>query len=105
MPGAPYNLNIGTEIPLQTFGFEQITVDNTANGIGLNLDDSAVSALVTVETGPVRYRVDKGIPTASVGMLLNIGDRVIVWGKADLGNIRFIRSSGVSATLDVEYHR
>ena len=106
MTSAPFNKEFYN--PTRVFAFEQITVAGTAVGFTTATIDPgtvgrAILAAVTVETAPVRYRTDGTDPTAAVGTLLNIGDRLTVWGSDDVRRIRFIRTTGASATIDCEY--
>ena len=114
MPGAPYERldGFGGASPMRAAAFEQITVAGTAVGFTAATiapsgatNTPATMATVTVETAPVRYRTDGTAPTASVGTLLNIGDRITVWGQGDVAAIQFIRTTGTSATIDCEYSR
>jgi hypothetical protein len=106
---APYDK--GQYRPLDTFAFEQVTVDDTADALTAATYDPAsgngpaIVAMIQVETAQVRYRIDGTNPTATVGTLLDAGDELVVWGTMDIQSIRFIRTGGVSATLNVHYAR
>lgn len=89
--------------PLTTFAFEQITVAATAIGPTAATVANALRGVFVVETADVRYRVDS-VPTATVGMLLPVGSELTVYGN-DVRNITFIRTGGVSATIDACYAR
>lgn len=56
----------------QSVGFEQLTVDDTAGGIALTASKykGALSATITVENADIRFRIDGGSPTATLGHLL-----------------------------------
>ncbi len=91
-------------MPVLVTGFEALTVDGSATAFTPATADRAISAHVSVEGAQVRYRVGNN-PTASVGTVLNEGDEIVVWGKADIDAIRFIRTGGVSATLNTHFAR
>jgi len=96
--------------PLVTFAFEALAGTNTSVGLTasvFNPDTSpaAKCAVVQCETAQVRYRMDGTDPTASVGVLLEVGDELVIWGSTDINEIEFIRTGGVSAQLNVHYSR
>src|SRR2546426_5109264 len=95
--------------PLDTFAFEQITVAGASVGFTAATHTGAagpaILATVNVEGAQVRYRLDGTNPSATVGALLNDGDELIVWGTMDIDSAQFIRTGGVSATLNVHYAR
>src|SRR5437667_6204796 len=96
--------------PLDTFAFEQVSVTNvsvafTAATHAPATGGPAILATVNVEGAQVRYRLDGTNPSATVGALLNDGDELIVWGTMDIDSAQFIRTGGVSATLNVHYAR
>lgn len=62
-------------------------------------------ALFTVETNPVRFRIDGTDPTASVGHLLNVGDSITISGFSNLSRLRFIRQGAADATVQATYYR
>lgn len=63
----------------------------------------AVRAFITIETAPCRIMFHGGTPTSSTGHLLAEGDYLTVDGEANVANILFIRTSGVSAEVMVTY--
>lgn len=86
--------------------FESLTVSTssvgfTAGTVGSNRN----KALVTVETAAVRFRLDGTAPTASVGLVLEDGDALILDSQPQLQNVRFIRRDGVDATLRCAFGR
>jgi len=110
MAGAPYDQGT-TYDPVVPFNFEQVTVTGTAVGFTAATCAGAKRAVVIVETAPVRYRADatdgktlNAAPTASVGMLANVGEQLVFWGP-EIQLVQFIRTGATSATLDVEYSR
>src|SRR5436309_15077995 len=100
---APYDKD--AYFPLATFAFEQVTVAGASIGFTAATLANAKMATVNVEGAQIRYRIDGTAPTATVGAILEAGDELIVWGSMDIGAIRFIRTGGISATLNVHYAR
>lgn len=90
--------------------FESITVSSAAIGFTAatygnpTTGAAGTSALVTIESNPVRWRADGTDPTASVGHLLGAGESLEVEGSLDLASIRFI-ATGSDATARVTYFR
>lgn len=91
--------------PLRTFAFEALAVAGTAIGFTAATATSAKLARTKVESGQIRYRTDGTDPTATVGVIADVGDTITVYGSADILAIRFIRTGGVSATLSTEFSR
>ena len=100
---APYN-RTGYH-PLGVFAFEALAVAGTALGFTAATFTNAIMAVAKVEGAQIRYRTDGTDPTATVGVIADPGDMITVWGSSDLNSIRFIRTGGVSATLNTEYSR
>lgn len=112
--GSPYDKSDYN--PLRVFAFEALTVAGSSVGMtaatfapttatGGTSAAPAMCARIFVKTAPVRYRADGTAPTSTVGTLLNPGDMLEVWGHEDIAALRFIRTSGTSASLDCEYSR
>lgn len=99
--GAPYDKF--DYAPLDTYGFEALAVSSTAVGFTVATADHAKRAIVRVESNSVRWRADGTNPTATVGMPLEVGDELVVWGT-DIHTIKFIRQSA-DATLSVSFAR
>ncbi len=92
-----------------TYNYESVTVG--ASAIGLTAakylpsdEQHAREAVCTVETNPVRFRVDAD-PSATEGELLNTGDSVTLDSIEDIRRCKFIRTGGASGTLKVRYAR
>jgi hypothetical protein len=92
--------------------FETITISSTSLGFTAakttiaqagGFTKRAVKVLVTVESNPIRIRLDGTAPTASVGHLLNAGDSYLVEGEGNVTNFRMIRQSGTDATVMCSY--
>lgn len=79
--------------------YQKLTV---ASSTALTVPNGATYALVKTETQPVRWRCssDNDAPTATDGMLIDIGDEL--WFSGELRNLRFIETAA-SATLHVHY--
>ena len=101
-------MNIGLGIP---GAYEAITVADSAIGPTLadlttaELADRAPvsAALLTVETAAVRFRVDGGTPTSSVGHELVPGESFWVYGHSAVENLLMIRTTATSASVKVTY--
>ena len=97
-----------TEMPNPTtfwYGFESVTVSSTVVGLSQGLRSNGDVAFITVESNQIRYRIDSGVPTATVGHVLNAGDILELDTKDELMEIRFIRTGGADATIRVSYGR
>ena len=57
--------------------------------------------LVSVETAPIRVRVDSQDPTATVGVLIPIGGTLELQSAEEVKGLRMIRTTGVSADVTV----
>lgn len=98
---------------LRPFAFEQITVGagSTALTSAVYLDRSteaakaqkAMEATITVETNGIRYRVDGGTPTSTVGHLLPSGSAITLVGTTAIANFRAYAPTP-SAVLSVTYY-
>ena len=108
MAAAPYDKSDYS--PFNSFAFEQITVAGTAVGFTAATFNPgggagpAKQALIECETAQLRYTTDGTTPTATVGHLLNIGDRFVIYGNDDVTAFRAIRV-GASGQLNVTYMR
>ena len=100
--GAPFDQT--DYFPLRVFAFEALAVAGTSVGFTAATIAGARMATAKVESGQIRYRTDGTAPTASVGVLANIGDVITAWGSADVQAIRFI-ATGPSATLSSEFSK
>lgn len=89
---------------LQAIGWEVITVAASSVGFTaatLNPDGAgpATRCYGRLETGEIRFRIDGGAPTSSVGLLLEIGEQITIDGPANLSRFRAIRTGGTSGSL------
>jgi hypothetical protein len=86
---------------------ESITVSDTAKSFtAATIDpsdpDSAFKAVFVVEDANIRFRVDGGDPTASVGLLAKVGAVVTITGNHDVRNFKAIRVT-TDATIQPSY--
>ena len=63
----------------------------------------ARAAMISSESGDLRFRIDGGGPTASDGHYLVSGDCLVLSGSQALQRFQAIRTGDVSATLRVTY--
>ncbi len=80
--------------------FETLTVSTTALQITEAIRDFD-RAYITVESQIVRYRVDGGVPTATVGIRLGVDDILELHGKGEVEKFRVIRQDASDATVRV----
>ena len=87
---------------------ESITVSNTAigfTGATINpptLENTPFKAVFAVESANIRFRVDGGDPTASIGLLAKVGAVVTISGEHDVENFKAIRVT-TDATIQPQY--
>lgn len=100
--------------PSTAFAFEKLTSTGAAQPLTKGTfaptsGSEAQRALITVETGSIRYRYDGVAPTATSGMFVNAASGVpviVLEGVNNIENFQFITSSGgTAATLNVTYER
>jgi len=94
---------------LSAFAFEQITVNGAVGFTSATFNPSntggpAQRAVVTVETDQVRYTIDGTTPTSTVGHLLAVGDVLVLEGRKNLSNAKFIKVTN-NATISCTYER
>ena len=87
----------------QTFAYEDLTVGSTAVTFTSATYSGADYASLSVEGGPIRFRLDGGTPTASVGERLEVGDRLVLTNRSEVKGFKAIRVDGASATLRVHF--
>lgn len=83
------------------FGHQKLTVTNSAAGLTVPTDVNY--AIMSVETGAMRVRVDGTSPTASIGFLVSAGQELKVFGEDQLNNLKMIRVTSDSAVLNIQY--
>jgi hypothetical protein len=62
-----------------------------------------ITAIVAVETTPVRFTVDGTVPSEEIGTLLGAGDVLTIEGERDIQRFSVISSTGVTATCRCNY--
>lgn len=88
--------------------YESIAVTNTAVGLAAATYQPASAPLQMVfcvgrlEVAEVRYRMDGTAPTATEGILLEVGEIVTLVGAGDLSRFKAIRTGATSAVLKVQ---
>lgn len=89
--------------------FEVLTVDNTVRSLNSEIYskngglECCNKATIEIETADIRYRVDGGEPTTTVGILAGAGDIITLVGRTELKLFRAIRTTATSATLNIDY--
>lgn len=90
-------------------GFETLTVDNTAGGVGFTAaklsPNRGRAVLGPLETAQIRFTVDGTAPTTTVGHVLEIGQVLYLDEQKELVNFRAIRTGASSGSLPVTYYR
>lgn len=83
--------------------FTTVTIDNTAGGV--SIPRAAYLGMggcqLRNEQGQIRYRLDSGAPTTTVGTLMEIGDVLTLRDIMDVFSFRAIRTGGTSGILSV----
>jgi len=91
---------------LKPKSFEKITVSSSAVGINIptyDLMDIQTKAIITIENGSIRFKIDGNNPTSTDGHLLNDGDTLKLESTEEIENFKCIRNSDVDAILQVSY--
>ena len=94
--------------PGEPYDFESVTVTDPVGGLTitkLRPDSKAppISALLTLESAAIRYRLDGVDPTTSEGHVMASGDAPVLVGINALRNFKAIKDTGVDGTLKVTY--
>lgn len=86
--------------------YEQLTIDATVGGIALTSATYGThkKATIMIETAQIRFRVD-GVeaPTAVIGGLANVSDKIILQSNSEIVNFRAIRTGASSSLITVNY--
>lgn len=93
---------------LSCYDFETIVVGASAiplTASKLTTVRKPISVFITVEDAEIRYRYDSTDPDATTGHILQPGDSLLVEGWHNMNNIKFIRTTSTSGTLQVSYRR
>ena len=99
----------------QEFAYEPVTVDDTAEGVGLTeatlnppAGRQATIARLYVEAAAgieLRYTVDGTTVTTAVGTPASNGDAIELFGLTEMRKFRAIRTDATSLTLHAHYER
>ncbi|MFA5143991.1 MAG: hypothetical protein WC522_07510 [Candidatus Omnitrophota bacterium] len=92
----------------EVIGFEEVTVDDTVKVLTASIyapaqGRQASRAMITVEGGNIRYRVDGGNPTSASGHLATEGDIFALESIYEIKNFKATRVSTASGKLVVSY--
>lgn len=119
-PGETESVRVSDEFPLPVktpvepievaVGYEALTVDNTAGGVGFTAGlrrkcGQRGKVVCVLETGQIRFQVTGGAPTTTVGVPLEIGQSIEIAGEIDLIRFRAIRTGSTSGVLQCVYFR
>ena len=88
---------------LVPFAHETLTVADTAVGLTSATYSDATRAEMTLETAQIRFWVDGTAPTTSAGILVNVGDVVVLNSAAQIANFKAIRTGSTSGVLSIQY--
>lgn len=103
---AQANVNVGTAYGVgygNFFAYEAVTVADTAIGLTASTYTSeAQVAFCTLETAEIRYRLDAGTPTSSVGHPLSPLQSITLMGY-QIPKFKAIRTGAVSGSLKCSY--
>ena len=88
---------------LTPFAHETLTVADTAVGLTSATYSDATRAEMTLETAQIRIWLDGTAPTASAGILVEIGDPIVLNSAAQIANFKAIRTGSTSGTLSIQY--
>ena len=89
--------------------FEKLTVSNVSKALSAEIYsknsglECCNKATLLVEDANIRYRVDGGDPTATLGLLANSGDVISLIGRSELKLFRAIRTALTDASLSCDY--
>ena len=89
------------------YASESITVSDEAIGFtGATINDGRdkpYAAVFVVETAEIRFTIDGSTPTASTGILAEIGDVVDIIGEHDVEKFQAIRTGSIDAVIQPHY--
>jgi hypothetical protein len=95
-------------VPSEALSYEAITVTNAVIGFTAGLLNPGGAApprgaILTLETASIRWRIDGGNPSGTVGHLMATTDSIVLHGANTLANFRAYRATGADASLRVTY--
>jgi len=88
-------------------GYRQLTVSDSAIGLSSatgGIPQGATSAVVVVESQPIRARDDGAAPTSSAGMPFAATSRIELASNAQIDQFKAIRSGDTDAVLNISYY-
>jgi len=92
--------------------YEEISVGVTAVGFtqakitpatGPYARMSARAVLVTSENGDIRFRIDSGVPSSTIGHYFTNGDTLVITGTQAIQQFRGIRCGDTNGVVRVTY--
>jgi hypothetical protein len=100
----------GQTTTAKPFAYESATVSTvavtlTAATYAPSGQTQAAFAIITVESNPLRYRIDGTAPTSIEGHAATDGGFLTVCGITAIKNFSAIRSGGTDAKVRVTYYR
>ena len=106
----PLSIQPITGADLVAFDHEAVTVATTAIGFTTGTIAPATGrpahrALVTLETGQIRFTYDSTTPSTTVGHLLEIGDTLVIEGISNVAAFRAIRTGATSGAIKCTFER
>ena len=93
-------------VPSEGLSYEEITVSNAVIGFTpalLIAFPQPKGAVLTLETAAIRWRVDGGDPSGTVGHLMSVGDSIVIHGPNNMPNFKAFRDTAVDGVLRVSY--
>ena len=87
---------------MANIGYEKLAVADSSIGLA-SVPSMATRAYIQCDTAAVRFRYDGTAPTTAEGTLIAADGSVTLKGEDVLGSVRFIRTTGTSASLKVAY--
>ena len=61
-----------------------------------NVGSTIRKAFLTVEDQNIRFRFDQGVPTATLGHLLEVGDVLVLESNSEITNLQMIPVTGTA---------
>lgn len=95
---AAYTKFEAVTIPAASTGFTSANINNLTG-----IHPPATQATCRLELAEIRYTIDGSTPSASAGVLLEVGDQLTLFGNDTLNTFRGFRTGGTSGQLDCHY--
>lgn len=86
-----------------TSGVQTLTTTYTS-GVGYSGSAQQPDVFLTLETNSIRWRIDGGNPSSTVGHLMAAGDKIVIAGIDNIRNFRFTYVTA-AGTLNATYER